>query len=468
MYTKTGRYALAAAVILIVLGGITLWPSGDGETGQWWLGPPAAWGQFITESLDTIQALVYREGYVFVGDYGSTHVSGNWSRWYNTPERRRRDKYYDDVLVSTMWEEPQEPGFVRRYDVSFEYECYTVETYESSPSPTDPVEMLRFYVKLLDRADRSLGAKTVEGRKCTGFEVSASKYGDNPAGWVDRVWFDTETRLPVRIEYHGRPVTDHPEKTFTFVRDEFEYYVDVPAERFEPQIPEGFANAHPDTVRTARELEEKGEMVFADVPAGLKERIVAALNQAALVAYTETGQTRMYLSRYAWRQDRFDGDQLRTTEWYVIEQADTTPTSLDFNDESFLLTQTTVDYQAQTYKVVAHDRDNRPSHPLDSIRRVIGHIDLADRILDNTVIEGIECFGLELSAKKYGSNPEDMIHRLWFSTETDLPVRMEFEFVPESTGQKARIVKDRFEWSPSLPEDFFVPQIPPGFTQAEN
>ena len=126
MKTKTGRLALAAAVILIVLGGITLWPWGGRGSGQWWQGPPAAWGQFITESLDKVQALVYREGYVFVGDSGSTHISGNWSRWYQTAQRRRRDKFYDEVLVSTMWEEPQESGSVCRYDVSFEYECYAV------------------------------------------------------------------------------------------------------------------------------------------------------------------------------------------------------------------------------------------------------------------------------------------------------------------------------------------------------
>ncbi len=110
MHTKTGKLALAAAAILIVLGGITLWPSANPETGQWWLGPPAAWGQLIAESLGKVQALVYREGYVFVGDYGSTHISGNWSRWYKTPEKQRRDKFYDDTLVSTMWEGPREAG----------------------------------------------------------------------------------------------------------------------------------------------------------------------------------------------------------------------------------------------------------------------------------------------------------------------------------------------------------------------
>lgn len=254
MKTQTRKLALVAAAILIVLGGVTLWPSGSPETGPWWSGSPAAWGQGISASLDNVQALVYREGYVFVGDYGSTHVSGSWSRWYKAAAGQRKDQFYNDSLVSTMWEMPAGDDSVLRYDVSFEYQCYTVETYESGSTASDPVDVLRFYVSLLDKADRVLDTKTFEGKECVGFEISAAKYGNNPAGWIDRIWFDTETKLPVRIEQHGRPVTDRPDRTFTFVQDEFEYYVDVPAEKFEPQIPEGFVNTHPDNIRPAREL----------------------------------------------------------------------------------------------------------------------------------------------------------------------------------------------------------------------
>ncbi len=53
MKTRIVRFALAAAVILIVLGGLSLWPSGGGKD-QWWLAPPAAWGREITESLKSI------------------------------------------------------------------------------------------------------------------------------------------------------------------------------------------------------------------------------------------------------------------------------------------------------------------------------------------------------------------------------------------------------------------------------
>ena len=52
----------------------------------------------------------------------------------------------------------------------------------------------------MDNADKLLGEKIIEERDCVGFEISASKYGSNPDEWVDRIWFDIETKLPVLIE----------------------------------------------------------------------------------------------------------------------------------------------------------------------------------------------------------------------------------------------------------------------------
>jgi len=51
----------------------------------------------------------------------------------------------------------------------------------------------------------------MENVNCVGFEIKASQYGNNPENWVDQIWFDVQTKLPVVIEERGRPVTDHPE-----------------------------------------------------------------------------------------------------------------------------------------------------------------------------------------------------------------------------------------------------------------
>lgn len=461
MCTRTGKLALAAAVILIVLGGITFWPSGDGK---WWLEPPAAWGQAITESLAKINALIYREGIVFVGDYGSTHVSGSWNRLYKAPDRQRRDQYYHDALVGTTWEVPGEPGYVLRYDMSYEFQCYTVETHAAPESKSDPVEMLRFYVSLLDKADRVLDPQTFEGQECVGFEVAAAKYGDSSKQPIDRIWFAKDTKLPVRIEHHGIPITGQPEQTATQVQDQFQYAEEVPADLFEPLIPEGFVNERPDVIRKARERQEKGEMTYADVPAGLKNEVVAAFLKMATGSYAE-GDSRFCVSRDAWRIDHLTKDRIRQTEWHVIQKGDPAPTSLDFNDKDFRLVETIVDYDAGTFRQIERRQSQR--NPMDHIAFIIGLIDQADRFYESREIDGVACFGFDVSAKKYGTNPDGAFHQVWLDAATNLPVRMECHW-PKSDGSGEYVtVQEQFDWDPELPEDFFSPSIPPEFQQVQ-
>ena len=268
---RTAKLTAAAAVIMVVLGGVTFWPFDTSDNGKWWLGPTAAWGQEIIAELVNIEALVYREQSVFVGRHGYTHVSGNWSRIYKAEDRLRRDKYYEDtdentiedngpdsVLVQVTWEVPDGKD-LKTYHVSHEHECYTIKTTGAGAYRRDPMTKLRSYVQELDRADRILETEVFEGRECVGFEIDRSYYGDGFERRVDRIWFDVETKLPVRIERHGIPVTDSPGQTFTNIDDRFEYYAQVPADMFEPRIPEDFIEAEPEDIRAAKEKLEKGQ-----------------------------------------------------------------------------------------------------------------------------------------------------------------------------------------------------------------
>jgi outer membrane lipoprotein-sorting protein len=252
---------------------------------------------------------------------------------------------------------------------------------------------------------------------------------------------------------------------------------------FTPEIPAGFVNAHPDEIRAAREKQRKGRMDWADVPGELKEEIFAALRKIKTTVYREhyevipadgsrsatPEQNKVYLSRYAWRKDNYDQQgRLGKTEWFVIEKGDWGKTSLDFNDKDFRLTQTIVNFGDNTYKVVAHRSKSRPRHPMDGILFLAGLADRADRELENARIEGVECFGLEISATKYGTNPPHYLHRLWFDAESKLPVRMEFERRQKDSNDKdikVIYVRDHFEWNPDLPTDTFDPKIPEGFKE---
>jgi outer membrane lipoprotein-sorting protein len=482
---RTIKFGAVAVFLMAVLFGINFWPGGNSQSSKWWLGPPAAWGQEIIAKLKTIEALVYRNQAVIVSPYGSTHVSGTWSRNYQAKDRSRTDRYYeptdedtfddvnpDSVLQHVTYNVPDGQDLVQ-YDVSYEYQCYTIKTIEGGAYERDPVKRLQFYVNLLDKANRIVGTKTFDGRECVGFEVSANKYGDNPEDWIDRIWFDIQTKLPVRIEKYDLPMTGSPGRTITTIQDQFEYYAQVPAEMFEPEIPVDFINAEPDDVRAAKDIQEKGQMIYADVPAGLKEDIAAALKGVKTAVYRKrfgfvkdenwllTDGDRIYVSRYDWRKDSYSGGQLRKTEWYVTDKEDWGKTSFDFNDKNFRLILTTVNFDDRSYSQITHSSISHPDNPMDWIIFLADYIDKADRFFENELIDGIECFGFELSAKKYGSNPDTSIYTLWFNRETMLPVRVESEGLQDDGPRKK--VLDQFEWNPELPADTFVSKIPEGF-----
>ncbi len=257
--SRTAKFAAAAAaVVMIVLGGVTFWPGGNSQNGKWWLGSPAAWGQEIIAKMDKIEALVYRQQMVFMGP-DITHVSGTWRRIYEAADRSREETYYGraegntfrdnrqgSVLVEVTWKVPEGKD-LKSYRISHEYKCYAIKTSEGAAYTRDPMKWLRSCVGTLDKADRKLGTRTLEGRECVGFEIDVSRDGDTPKGRTDRIWLDVETKLPVRVEFSNGKL----------ILDQFKYHVQIPAEEFEPKIPDGFINADPDEIRAAKEIQRK-------------------------------------------------------------------------------------------------------------------------------------------------------------------------------------------------------------------
>lgn len=486
MSNRRMKLAGMAAIVIVVLGGVTFWPSDSPGNGQWWLGSPAVWGKEIIAEMERIETLVHREQAVFVGRYGDTHVSGNWSRVYEAADRSREDKYYentdestfgdnspDSVLVEVTWKVPDGKD-LKAYHVSHEHKCYTIETTEGGAYKRDPMKMLRWYVGLMDRADRVLDTKIFDGRECVGFEIDTSKYGSNPKGRTDRIWFDVETKLPVRIEKHGLPVTDSPGQTFTFIDDRFEYYAKIPVDKFVPKIPDGYINASTHEVRAAKDKQQKGDMPYADVPEGLRDEVAGALSNVVTASYREhfgfmrgerwlySDGSKLYIAPQAWREDHYSGERVNKTDFFVTDKEDWGKTSFDFNDQKFKLTQTTVDFNDRNYRVVTHGSKSHPNNPMDRIIRIASMLNRADHFWDREMVNGVECFGFELSAKKYGSNPDTHKHRMWFDKLTKLPVKTEFAWV-QSEGPRRKIC-EHFQWNPAFGVETFVPEIPEDFT----
>jgi len=472
MKSKMTKLATAVVIIITILGGVNFWPSDGSGNGKWWLGPPAAWGQEILESLESVKAIVYRQRAFKVRDYGSDTMGSLWERRYAATDRYRSDVYDDsNNIVIMQWTLPDGEGYTK-YKVWTEYQCYTKKPEKTPPFYDNVMGSLRRYVSFLDRASKILGTETFEGRECIGFEISPGLYGNFTVTRTTHIWFDVETKLPVRIVRYGIETSYDPGSTLTLIHDQFDYYAEVPADMFTLQIPEGFVNAEPDEIIAAR----KGEMIFADVPEELRDEIVSALKEVQTVVYQEHlewttadgdnhtyGPRNMYLARNSWREDSSKWESPQKKKWYVIEKGDHDAVSFDFNEQKFRLIETIVNFTNKTYSVVTHKGASRHRHPMDRILFLAGLVNQADRVLENAEIEGIECFGVEVSANKYGDNSPNDKHRMWFDIETKLPVRMEFEYWQSDGKTKSVKVRDQFQWDPELPEEIFVPIIQEGF-----
>jgi outer membrane lipoprotein-sorting protein len=249
MKTATGKLALAAAVILIVLGGVTFWPFGSANTGKWWLASPAALGQELLTVLDTIKAVTCREQMVFVSADGSEHTSSTWTRFYVSKDSYRRDIYDGNSLREIQWYIPDGNDMIQT-GMRFDLKCYGAVRHKGSFGDVDPVERMRGCVGQMDKAQRLLEDRVIDGRDCVGFEIQTAGNGDNSENRTNRIWFDIETKLPMRIELSGLPVTGDLKRTLTLVQDQFDYDPQLPPDTFIPsEPPAGFVNAHPDELQ---------------------------------------------------------------------------------------------------------------------------------------------------------------------------------------------------------------------------
>jgi hypothetical protein len=462
-HSRTGRLALAAAVILLVLGGIGLWPSGNTNQSPWWLGAPAAWGQEILHSLDQTEAVVYRQRVGYASNYGPPRMRPYYEIRFTAKGRYRRDSYDNGIdLMTTQWV-LADGNDLRMVEVSYEYRCYFERKNEAYEYEEDLMHRLRWYVQLLDKADRILKTEVFDGRECVGFEIGAAKYGSNPPGPFNRIWFDVQTRLPARIESHGMHSDLGTGQTDIIIHDQFQYYAQVPVDLFTPQIPAGYVNAHPDDIRLARDRQVKGEMIDAEVPKDLKEKVLTALTRVHRGSYRKNG---LYVSfsRNAWREDQGD-HPVRQTVWCV--RRGTLPEGPFEPNDDFALTETMVNFQERTYRIRDHLGGSQPRHPMLDILRVADRIERADRLYESVEKDGVKCFGFEVSAKKYGDNPDGMIDRMWLDAATNLPVRIEFEWPRGDRPGTFKETKDQFQWDLPFPDDYFVPKIPAGFTPTD-
>ena len=119
--------------------------------------------------------------------------------------------------------------------------------------------------------------------------------------------------------------------------------------------------------------------------------------------------------------------------------------------------------------------DPQRTSPDEFIRRFLEMTGDADRLLGQSVIDGHEVEGFEVSGEKLGlefggsSSHEggtgaavlsDAAARLWVDVDSGLPVRMEVELGVAFLKMHVLVAYDQFEWDVPLEAELFVPEIP--------
>ena len=241
--TKSQNRILMVAAAVVAMAAILAGPLvsvPDHDQAKWWLDAPAACAQTISQALQTaiVQGVTARETTIFIMRDGSRHESSTVGKYFVARDRYRRDMYDAEKLQSRQWYVPDGEGMVET-GLRYDSRTYTVLRHDGGFGEKDPIERMRFLVHLAAKADSKLPPRNIEGRQCVGFEISASKYGSNPEGWQDRVWFDIETKLPVRIE-RKRPCSEAVIIATIHVQHQFNWNPHLPLGTFAPSIPKSF------------------------------------------------------------------------------------------------------------------------------------------------------------------------------------------------------------------------------------
>lgn len=244
-FWKLAIISAAAAVIMLMAGSFLL----DRHSSR-------AFADQAVAALAKAQAdgVTFQERNIALLADGSKQSSSTHSVVTVGRESYRRDIYEGERLHEVQWYTPhpdqlmedgplklqiQNIDGMNQTSVQFDTKTYSLQRHKGRLDGDHPVDRISSIVKHVDKAERQLEPITIKGRQCPGFQIRANQYGTNPSDWIDRVWFDPETKLPVRIE-HERPSTENRIKAIVTVQEEFDWHPSLPDDVYTPKIPEGF------------------------------------------------------------------------------------------------------------------------------------------------------------------------------------------------------------------------------------
>jgi outer membrane lipoprotein-sorting protein len=159
-----------------------------------------------------------------------------------------------------------------------------------------------------------------------------------------------------------------------------------------------------------------------------------------------------------YRRDSYDQGKLRESQWY-LQNADG-------------LTMTSVRYGDKTY-TVTHDPQARAEagDPIKQIEALAMRLEESGRRIGTARVGGKDAVEFEIAANKLDAQADDATMHVWLDQATKMPLKITYQFAAQGgLGQIVAtiLVRDHFDWNPTLPADTFEPVIPPGFFKVDS
>jgi hypothetical protein len=257
IHSRLARYGAATAAAIVVLAVVGLWPTAASKTQKaWWMGPPAACAQEVRSALSTINTASCRSRSIWIKADGTrVQLVPGYAKSYYAKGIRRSEIYSEQGALEEIRWNVEQDGKVTVTSIKPLERKYYIS--RNNPSGTgvdnrDPKESWQGMVADMDKAQRVLEPREVDGRTCVGFEVDGNVLGKvtgrdgKTIRHILRIWFDVNTKLPHLIETESdaqiqSTSTDVSDiKTQINTTDQIDF-APQPQDLFVPHVPDGYA-----------------------------------------------------------------------------------------------------------------------------------------------------------------------------------------------------------------------------------
>jgi hypothetical protein len=234
MKSPITKLAAAAVIIVAALLGVTHF--GDSATS-------VVWAE-VARKVQASRGVIFRSTEEIVPDTYGRGV--DFSMNYYSSTQSRIDGYKGGQILKTIYSDCNTKTVIL-VDHLPSHKSYVKMTLEEMMPDdfriADPNRMVQGF---LSHEYRELGPKTIDGMLCEGFETTDPDfYGDGklPEPLMARVWISVETGYPVQFE--GEYVGGNDQTHYSFIRDQFQWDVELDEVIFEPNFPVDYIDISP-------------------------------------------------------------------------------------------------------------------------------------------------------------------------------------------------------------------------------